>query len=338
MVGPAEPRDAHDRLIKHVYARKEAFAVELRLVLPPPLLARLDWASLERRSTERTDERLRGRISDLHFSIDYVEDGERWPLHFPLEHHSTFAGWFPLRVIVCAGEIWLEHLRDHPKATTFPVILPIFIAQHPARSTPTRLSSILGYPPGMREVLPSPIEATAYVDDLSGSVLDDPYASPAILALVELARAFLRAYKNPESLTAARLTELAPLFDVLLSQDEPLASGDVNALWTYVLHTFEAGSPVREMIEEVIRGRPREMYTTIADSLIAKGRADGLAEGCATGLAKAVLRALELRWASVPETIRERVSSSRDEHQLQRWFDRVFTAASAKEALEALDD
>lgn len=89
-------------MIEHVYARKEAFAVELRLVLPPPLLAHLDWASLERRSTERTDERLRGRISDLHFSIDYV--------------------------IVCAGEIWLEHLRDNPKATTFPVILPIFIA------------------------------------------------------------------------------------------------------------------------------------------------------------------------------------------------------------------
>lgn len=71
------------------------------------------------------------------------------------------------------------------------------------------------------------------------------------------------------------------------------------------------------------------MYTTIADSLIAKGRA--------AGLATAVLRALELRWVTIPETIRERVASSRDEHQLQRWFDRVFTAASAEEALEALD-
>lgn len=340
MVGPAEPRDAHDRLIKHVYTRKGAFAVELRLLLPPQLLARLDWASLERRSTERTNEWLRGRISDLHFSIDYIDDeGQRWPLHFPLEHHSMFAGWFPVRVVACASEIWLEHLRDNPKATTFPVILPILIAQHPARNTPTRLSSILGCPPGLREILPSPIEAVAYVDDLSGSVLDDPHAEPAIIALVELARAFLRAYKNPESLTEARLMELAPLLDVLLSQDEPLASGDVNALWTYVLHAFEAGSPVREMIEKTIRGRPREMYTTIAESLIAEGRADGLAEGRAAGLAKAVLRALELRWASVPDAIRERVSSSRDEDQLQRWFDRVLTAASAEDALEldALD-
>ena len=91
--------------------------------------------------------------------------------------------------------------------------------------------------------------------------------------LVELARAFLHAYENPGALTEARLRALAPLFEVLLGQDEPLATNDVTALWTYVLHGFEVGSPVRIMIEETIQGRPREMYTTIADSLIAEGEA-----------------------------------------------------------------
>jgi hypothetical protein len=337
MADAREPRDAHDRLVKHVFTRKDAFAVELRRVLPPKLLAHLDWASLERRSTERTDERLRGRISDLCFSIDYVDGEQRWPLLLPLEHHSTFAGHLPLRVVVCAGEIWYEHLRDNPKVTTFPVIVPILLAQHPARNTPTQLSSILDYPPSLRELLPIPIEATIYVDDLSGSVLDDPYAEPATLALVELARAFLRAYKNPASLTEARLAELAPLFDVLLEQDEPLASSDVNALWTYVLHAFEDGSPVRAMIEKVIQGRPREMYTTIAESLIAEGRAAGLSEGRAAGLSEALLRTLEHRHACVPEPVRARVLATRDAHQLQRWLDRAFTAASAEEIFDALD-
>jgi hypothetical protein len=330
MVGPSEPRDVHDRLIKHVYSRKDAFGVELRLLLPRELQAHLDWASLTRCSTERTDERLRGRISDLHFSIDYVDGEQRWPLHFPLEHQSNFAGWFPLRVVVCAGEIWLEYLRDHPKATVLPMIMPILIAQHPARNTPTRLSLVLGHPPGLGEIMPSPIEAAVLVDDLSGSVLDDPYADPATLALVELARAFLYAYKNPESLTEARLAELAPLLDVLMGQDEPLATADITALWTYVLGAFEAGSPVRTMIEKVIRGRPREMYMTIAESLIAEGEA----KGRAAGLAEALLRVLELRWVSIPEPVRERVSSSRDEHQLKRWLDRVLTVASAQEVLD----
>lgn len=333
MAEPAEPRDVHDRLIKYAFSRKEAFAVELRHVLPPKLLVHLDWTSLAKRSTEHTDERFRGRISDLHYSIDYVDGDQRWPLHFPVEHQSTFAGYLPVRVVVCAGDIWLEHLRDHPNATSFPVILPILLAQHPARNTPTRLSAVLDFPPSLNEILPSPIEAVIYADDLSGSVLDDPLADPATLALVELTRAFLHAYKNPSSLTEARLATLAPLFDVLLSQEEPLASSDVNALWKYVLHAFEAGSPVRILIEKAIHGRPREMYTTIADSLIAEGEA----KGRAAGLSEAILRALEHRAVPVSVSVRERVSSTRDEHQLQQWFDRALSAASADEIFEGLE-
>lgn len=341
MADPHEPRDAHDRFIKHVFGRKEAFAVELRRVLPPKLLARLDWASLERRSTERTDAWLRGRMSDLCFSIDYVDGEQRWPLLFPLEHYSTFTGHLPLRVVATAGEIWYEHLRDNPKATTFPVIVPLLIAQHPARNTPTQLSSILDYPPSLRELLPIPIEAVVYADDLSGSVLDDPYADPVTLALVEIARAFLGAYKNPGSLTAARLAELAPLFEVLLAQGEPLASMDLRAIWTYVLAVFAEGSPVRTMIETAIQGRPREMYTTIAQSLIAEGRAAGLSEGRAAGLsegrAQALLELLDHRALPMPDAVRERVAACRDESLLRRWYGRALSGASLEEIFDALD-
>jgi hypothetical protein len=81
----------------------------------------------------------------------------------------------------------------------------------------------------MRARVPSPIELRAYTDDLSGSVLDDAEADPVTLALVELTRALLFARGNPASLTHARLATLAPLFDVLLDQPEPLASQDIHA-------------------------------------------------------------------------------------------------------------
>ena len=74
----------------------------------------------------------------------------------------------------------------------------------------------------------------------------DP-AKSALLARMELARAFLYAHHVPSSLTKARLATLAPLFDVLLEQREPLASHDVRAVLTYVLRTFPEGSPVRAM-------------------------------------------------------------------------------------------
>jgi predicted transposase YdaD len=362
MAASPRPRDAHDRLVKRVFSRKAAFAVELRRVLPAELLIHLDLRTLARRSTEHTDERLRGRISDLCFTADLVDVERRRLVYFPLEHHSTFAGLLPLRAVTCATELWHEHLADRPKTKVFPLVVPIVFTQPLARHTPTRLSTILDVPPYVREVFPSPIEVRVYTDDFSGSVLDDPEADPATLALVELARAFLHAHGNPASLTKERLTQLAPLFEVLLGQREPLATDDVRALLTYVLRAFEEGSPVRALVRNAIRGRSREMFVSIADSLVeegrkaglsegrkaglsegrkaglSEGRKAGLSEGRKAGLARAVLRLLECRFSSVPERVRKRVSSSRDEHQLLRWLDRAVTASSAEDLLDGLDE
>ena len=71
------------------------------------------------------------------------------------------------------------------------------------------------------------------------------------------------------------------------------------------------------------------MFVSIADSLIAKGKAEGLA--------RAVLGVLEHRFVSVPEPVRERISSTRNEQQLQRWFDRAFSATVAEDVFEELD-
>src|SRR5436190_422550 len=110
MAASRRPRDVHDRLVKRVYSRKAAFAVELRHVLPDELLTHLDLRTLAKHSTERIDERLRGRISDLCFTAGLVDGKRRRLVYFPLEHHSTFAGVLPLRAVTCATELWHEHL------------------------------------------------------------------------------------------------------------------------------------------------------------------------------------------------------------------------------------
>jgi predicted transposase YdaD len=362
MASSARPRDVHDRLIKRVFGRQRAFAVVLRRVLPPELLAHLDLGTLTRCSTERTDERLRGRISDLCFTADLIDGERRRPVYFPLEHHSTMERLFPLRAVTCATELWHEHLADHPAAIALPLVVPILLTQPAARHTPTQLSAVLDVPPSLRDHFPSPIEARVFADDLSGSVLGDPVADPVTLANVELARAFLYAHKNPSSLTPERLAELAPLFDVLLSQPEPLATNDVRALLTYVLCAFAEGSPVRELVASALQGRPREMFVSIADSLIAKGRAAGLSEGRAAGLSegraaglsegraaglsegraaglsRAVLRVLEHRSVPVSEPVRARLEATRSEHQLQRWLERALTASSVDDVFDDVDE
>lgn len=127
---------------------------------------------------------------------------------------------------------------------------------------------------------------------------------------------------------------LLPLFDVLLDQPEPLATNDVRALLTYVLTAFETGSPVRALVEDAIQGRPRKMFVSIADSLIAEGRTAGLLEGRTAGLARAVLRVLERRFVSVPEPIREHMSSTHDEQRLLRWLDRAVMAVSVEDVFD----
>jgi hypothetical protein len=345
MAASTEPRDVHDRLVKRVYGRKRAFAVELRHVLPRELLDFLELRTLRKHSTELINERLRGRFSDLCFTADLVDAERRRPVYFPLEHHSTFAGWLPLRAVACATELWHEHLADHPEANVFPLVVPIVLTQPSSRNTPTQLSEILDVPPHLRAVFSSPIEAKVYADDLSGSVLGDPEADAVTLALVELARALLFAHGNPASLTKERLAELVPLFEVLLDQREPLASQDVRALLTYVLRAFPEGSPVRALVRNAIRGRPKAMFVSIADSLVAKGRKaglsagrkEGLSAGRKEGLARALLRLLGRRSLPVPASIRKRVSSSRDEHQLLRWLDRAATATSIEEVFDDID-
>lgn len=324
MVAPAEPHDAHDRYFKYVFASPEAMAVLLRRMISLELLSHLDVSTLQPAPTERTSSRLGGRSSDLHFTIDYVEDGSRFEIHLAVEHQSNPDLGSPLRFLVAANDIWNDQLKACPgKLPTgrLPVVLPLLFTQHPARTTPTRLSMILDVPPSLRELIRAPIEVIVHADDFSGSVLDDSVADRTVLARVELARAFLHAYKNPGSLTEARMATLVPLFHVLLDQPEPLASNDIEALLTYVVRVFEPGSPVRALVEDAIcnKRRAREMYITIADSWIAEGRA------------RSVLEVLELRNLSVPTDVRERVLAMHEEPQLQRWLARALTVSSADE-------
>lgn len=344
MAARARPRNAHDRLVKRVFSRKAAFAVELRRVLPAELLDHLDLRTLAKHSTERTDERLRGRISDLCFTARFVGE-DRLPAYFPLEHHSTLAGLLPLRAINTATEIWNEHVAEHPHVKVLPLIAPILFTQPAARHTPVQLSQILDVPPLLGAHLLPPFEVRMFTDDLSGSVLDDPHADLATLALVELTRALLYAHENPASLTRERLATLAPLFDVLLDQPEPLATHDVRALLTYV-HALEEGSPVRELLARALRGRARTMYVSGADALIAKGKMQGIARGRreglsegrrmgqSEGLAKAVLEVLAYRSLRVSASLRRRVLACRDEARLRRWLARAITASSAAEVLD----
>jgi len=207
----------------------------------------------------------------------------------------------------------------------------------------------------LRRLLGTPVELSMLVDDLSGSVLDDPIADPATLALVELTRAFLYAYENPSSLTKERLATLATQLNILLAHNSPdpdvqtTGMDDVRALWKYVIEVFEEDSPLRTLLLKATSRRVRKVYMTIEEALLAKGEKKGIAkgqkqgiargqkQGIAKGLATAVLQLLELRAVPVPPRVRKRVLATRDEPLLRRWHARALTVLSAEALFEPLE-
>ena len=335
--------DPHDRLFRFVFCRPAAIAIVLRRVLPRELLACLDLRSLRSVPTALVSPRLRTRWPDLCFAVHAIDGPRRVLVYVLVEHQSRRESRMPWRALVCSGELWDRHIRTHPsRRRKLPLVFPLVCGQRPARNTPVRLSSILDVPTRLRGVLDMPIELTLHADDFSGSVLGDRRASPATRALVELARALLHAYQDPASIGRERMTALAKQVDVLLKHNRP---DDVNALWVYVISVFESGSPLRTMLVKAISQPAKEMYMTIAEELLAKGQkkgerigvkigeAKGEARGRAKARAEAVLGVLEHRGLAITVTLRRRVLACRDELALQRWFDRAFTVASAKELL-----
>jgi Putative transposase, YhgA-like len=331
MSDDARAPNCHDALVHNVFGRSEALAPVLRRLLPRDVLPHVDFSSLRSAPTKQTNEWLRGRRCDLHAIVDFIDGNLRMPVHLLIEHQSTPEARMPKRAHGYVGGFWDEYINDHPEdEDTVPFVLPILFTQYPARNTPTRLSDIQALSPRLRSLLGTPVELTMLVDDFSGSIMDDLETPLPTRALVELARAFLYAYKNPGALTEQRMAELAPLFDVLLEQKRP---GDVRMLWVYVISAFETGSPLRALILQAVSKRAKEDYMTIAEDLLEKGRA----EGQAIGQAKSLLRVLERRAIAISAAVRERVLATRDDSLLQRWLDRALAVTTAEEVFGPLE-
>jgi predicted transposase YdaD len=333
------PRTRHDALVRHVLCRPKAAAIELRHVLPAEVVAELELDSLALDSPSYARPSRGPLDSDLLFTVklrDDPGDPEPCSIYLSIDHQSRLDDLFPWRAHVYAGAVWGRFIDSHapPRPRMLPFILPVLLTQHPARDTPTRLSDIIQLPARVRDTFGAPFQAQVYVDDLSGSVLDDPVADPGHIALVEITRALLHAYKCPGSLSEARLATLGPLFDTVLDH---FGSCEVEELLSYVFHVFGEGSPIFAIIMDTLGKAVKEVYVTMADKLRAEGRVEGRAEGRVAAKAEAVLVLLGHRTGPVPQPVRDRVLATAEEPLLQRWFDRALTAASLEEVFQPLD-
>jgi len=136
MAGP------HDALFRATLAKPENAIAELRRVLPPALVARIDFATLEMRPSRFVDPKLEGRESDLLFAVNL--DSSETLIYVLVEHQSRVDWTMPIRLLRYMASVWERYVEERPSVRKVPPIIPV-VVHHSASgwTVTTRLAELL---------------------------------------------------------------------------------------------------------------------------------------------------------------------------------------------------
>jgi hypothetical protein len=118
----------HDALFRKTFSSIQYAAEELRAVLPPALVARIDLTKLRLSSGSFVDDELAGLQSDLLFSAEL--DGKPGLLYLLFEHQSTVDDLMAFRVLKYVVRILDQHIADassKARALPLPVVIPVVL-------------------------------------------------------------------------------------------------------------------------------------------------------------------------------------------------------------------
>jgi predicted transposase YdaD len=322
----------HDLFARYTFSHPERAAAELRAVLPPEVVAQVDWSSLHREPGSVVDPELRERQSDLLFSAR-LHGGQPLLFYFLVEHQSSMDRWMALRMLRYVVR-QLEHWRHlHPDSEWLPAVIPMVLYHGPEGrwTAARRIEELFSLPAEERDRWRERVPRFEYlVDDLTAEREEALRARPGP-PLVRLTLLLLRSGRSKK--LAILLEEWRPLLaEVLASPEGP---EQLHAIVHYLLRV--GPKPARKALWRVLDSvagehQTEELMKTMADDLIEKGHRQGWrkgrTDGLAEGRAQSVLQILAARHISVDEQTRTLILSCKDLKTLSRWFDQALNASS----------
>lgn len=301
--------DPHDRFFKETFRRIDIAGPFFQRVLPPALVAQVDWQALKCIDGNFLDEKLTHRSADLLFTAPWQDSSLL--LYCLFEHQSTSDSQMPLRLLRYMVNIWEKWQKENLGAKSLPLIVPIVLFQNRGKWTA---------PPDMRGMIALPkdrdCEWETFVPVFSYPVIDVQQAdilnrfadwhSRHILELLASAlirddvqrlkqafKALAAIAKDGDDDLAYLRTALTYLFSV---------SGDVDKT------LFEA------QIVQLDDNRLKEETMSIAELLKQEGRQEGIVQRSQDD----VIEVLELRFKAVPSGLIEAVRAVSDEAHLRK--------------------
>jgi predicted transposase YdaD len=319
----------HDRFFRAAFSRPDLARELLRDALPQRLLQRLDLEALEVSGESFVDPELTSHHSDL--LVRTRLRGSSLLVYVLVEHKSHPDRWTVLQLLPYMVRIW-ERERSRSPASTLPHVIPLVVYHGRRRwRSPLRFS---GY------FLPDP-ELALFVPDFASLMLDLRERPGERLVGSLRYQAALKSLKYALQGLRPHLGEILRGVAALPLEEDHRAF--VRALLEYILQAgrdVEAGDLEAEL-EGVGSEAVREVYMTLADKLIEKGKAEGKLEGRLEGelqeKRQVLLRLLEKKFGPLGSSQSRRITDSREREALDRALDLVLEADSVDRILSALD-
>ena len=331
----------HDRLFRAVFSEPEHAEGLLRVALPSALAQQIDWASLRPLRTGLVDAALHARYADVLFSVQLA--GRPAILHLLVEHQSKPDRLMPLRLLGYMLRIWERLLGSKSAELPLPAIIPI-VCHHSKTGwrVARALRDLLALPRGeFPELEPHVPSFEPIIVDLSEAA-DDALRAELLSALGLAALVCLTRVRGSKDVVGV-LGRFQGAFAAVLQA--PTGVGALALIISYILQATEAPPEQLQPFFDQLGERAKEAFMTGAQMLIEQGKAEGLAKGRAEGRAEGeakgkaegkaelLLRLLRRKYGKLPAGVAKRLRGAASD-DLDRWADRVMTAASLEEVFE----
>ena len=299
----------HDAVFRRIFGVPANMASQLRAVLPPTLVSRLDLAQLAPVPGTFIDESLKRRHSDLLFTAPL--DGRDAFVYLLAEHQSSSDPLMAFRMLRYVTRIWDRYLEEHPRTRRLPAVIPLVVHHGRGRwASPVQLLDLIDLTPAARADMEAYLPRFGYLlDDLAGTdgaqLRNRELTPPALITLLLLKTA----PGNP------RLPdELRPWKDQLRAVlDQPGGGEAFLALLTYIELVSETPDSELRDLAASLGPDAEEAYMTTAEMLKASGRAEALVE------------MLTVKFGPLPDSVPQKVHGA-SVTQIKAWAARAVTA------------
>ena len=335
-----DPTQPHDALFKQTFSQVAHAAAELRAVLPPALVAQIDFSTLTLCSGSYIDRALLGSESDLLFSVKIAEKPAY--LYLLFEHQSRPDLLMALRLLGYVLRILNDHVTNAEtpsRALPLPLVIPVVLYHGEGRwSAAVRLEDLFDSDLITKAAAHDLVPRLSFVlDDLTDQT-DEALEARHMGLEALLALWVLRDARNRRRLEAA-VEHWVPALARLL--DGPNGRQAIWTLFRYIVAV--ADEAAAQSLAQALQARKpeaKEAIMTLAEKWFtegkaegrAEGKAEGRAEGKAEGKAETLRKLLTLKFGDVPQPILYRLASA-SEPELDRFIERLLSAGTIDEAL-----